>query len=338
MKKILIVNTDLDIGGGENSLVSFINNIDPERFDVTLGLLQPKLGMADRLDSRIKILKLWEKPKLGEYDTAIGYKQGKSANFVVSKVKAKKKISFFRHGSIKYTGIRRLIYAYYYRKTDCVITLTENLKNALSRHFFIPKEKIYVIEDIFDKNETVKKADEYKIERDTDYVFSTVARVVPVKNIGIIPVIAAHLINNGIDDFRWYIVGEWKDQKYYKAIKGMTDLLQLGRKIIFTGNKENPLPYIKASDLYIHLSLTESWCRSITDALMLKVPVLTTDTIGGTAQIKPGVNGEICDKEDLDDINGKLLSMIKNIDFIKKTQPDYSQDTKAIMEKYYSLF
>lgn len=338
MKKIFIANTDLDVGGGENSLVSFLANMDLDLCQVDLGILQPKLGMADRLDFRINIIKLYENPTLGEYDTAIGYKQGKSTAFAVNRVKAKRKIAFFRHGTIKYKGISKLYYRNIYRKTDCIITLNEDLKNRLSQHFSIPPEKIAIVEDLFDRDEFEKKSAEYTVEKDADYILSTVSRIVPVKKIDLIPLIAFNLTLGGISNFKWYIVGDYKDRKYYDKCVSLAKHFNLCDRIIFTGEKSNPMPYIKASDLYVHVSEAESWCRSITEALALRVPVLSTDTIGGKAQIISGKNGQLCQTNNMDDICEKLISMLENIKDIKANQPEFTQNNRQIMEKYYRLF
>lgn len=333
--KVLIVNTDLDIGGGENSLVSFLNNFDLEKYQVDLGLLQPKLGMIHRIDKRINIIKLYEKPLLCDYDVAIGYKQGKSSNFVANKVNAKKKTSIFRHGSIKYTGIRKYIYGKYYKKFDYIITLNEDLREKFSKHFNIDKNKIKIIKDLFDKDDFINKSLEYEINKDSDFVFTTVSRIVPVKKIDFIPIIGKRLKEKNID-FKWYILGDYKDKKYYNSIINLTQKYGLGNNIFYLGNVENPMPYYKVSDIYIHLSEVESWCRSITEALIMQVPVLSTDTIGGKAQIISGYNGEICQINNIDDAFNKLVYMIENIN--KINMPEYIQDNKSIMEEYYKLF
>ena len=108
--KILIVNTDFYIGGGELSLVGFLNNIDLTKYEVSLGLLQPKIGLCDRISPKINIVKLYENHSLPLFDVAIGYKQGKSSAFVINKVHAEKKILIFRHGNIKYKGLAKLYY------------------------------------------------------------------------------------------------------------------------------------------------------------------------------------------------------------------------------------
>ena len=337
MKKILIVNTDLDIGGGELSLVSFLNNIDLEKYDVYLGLLQNKMGMIDRISPKIKIINLWEETLKEKFDAAIGYKQGKSTAYVANKIKADRKISVWRHGSIKYKGIRKYIYGNQYKKIDFIVTLNEDLKNKISSHFNIPFDKIKIIEDLFDKEEFIKKSNEFIIEKKSKYVFSTVARIVPVKKTEFIPQVAKKLIDNGINDFKWYVLGEAKDRRYYNKILEITKKLNVSDKIEFCGNVENPMPYLKISDIYIHPSSAESWCRSITEALALKIPVLSTNTIGGIAQIKSGINGYLC-KIDKNDLFETLMKMIENIEEIKENQPEFIQDNKIVMEKYYSLF
>ena len=334
--KLIVVNTDFDIGGGELSLVGFLNSIDLEKYDLSLGLLQPKLGLKDRISPKIEIVKLYEKPSLPVYDAAIGYKQGKSSSYVINKIRAKKKILIFRHGSIKYKGLSKLYYKNIYKKADFTVTLNEDLKEKICSHFSLPSEKVKVIGDFFDKEDFIRKSKEYEVKRDAKYVLLTVARLVPVKRIDLIPNVAKGLDAVGCD-FKWYVLGDYKDRKYYEKIVKSIVEAGLQDRVILVGEVNNPMPYYAASDIYVHVAEAESWCRSITEALALKVPSLTTDTIGGRAQIKPHVNGEICRINDVDDIRAKLLYMIENIDEIKKRQPEFVCDNQKVMEEYYRL-
>ena len=145
-------------------------------------------------------------------------------------------------------------------------------------------------------------------------------------------------MKKGITDFKWYVVGDYKDKKYYLKILDLIDKNNLNDKIILVGEKENPMPYYVASDIYIHLAEAESWCRSVTEALIFGVPVLTTDTIGGKAQITSGVNGELCEINNIDSITERLLFMIENSDYIKAKQVPFVIDNRQTMEEYYKIF
>ncbi|MBQ7257003.1 MAG: glycosyltransferase [Abditibacteriota bacterium] len=336
--KLIVVNTDFDIGGGELSLVSFLNNIDLDKYEVSLGLLQPKLGLCDRISTKINIIKLYENPSLPYFDVAIGYKQGKSSSYVINKVPAKRKILIFRHGNIKYKGLVKLYYKNIYKKADCVVTLNEDLKEKVAYHFSIPFEKIKVIGDFFDREDFISKSREYSVKSEAKRTFLTVARLVPVKKIDLIPYVANNLIKSGFSDFKWFVLGDYKDIKYYKKIKDLTDKFNLSDKVVLEGERENPMPYYAISDIYVHLAEAESWCRSITEALIFGVPVLTTDTIGGMAQITSGVNGEICRINDIDDITKKFIPMIEQIEDIKAKQQPLIPDNQKVMEEYYRLF
>ena len=336
--KLIVVNTDFDIGGGELSLVSFLNNIDLEKYEVSLGLLQPKLGLRDRISPKINIIKLYENPQLPIFDVAIGYKQGKSSSYVINKVNAKRKILIFRHGNIKYKGFAKLYYKNIYKKADYVVTLNKDLKEKVASHFSLPSEKIKVIGDFFDREDFISKSREYEVKRDAKIILLTVARLVPVKKIDLIPYVANNLIKAGLSDFKWFVLGDYKDIKYYQKIKELLEKFNLSEKVVLVGEAENPMPYYAGSDIYVHLAEAESWCRSITEALIFGVPVLTTDTIGGKAQIVSGVNGEICRINDIDDITKKLTFMIENIEEIKAKQQPLIPDNQKVMEEYYRLF
>ena len=82
-------------------------------------------------------------------------------------------------------------------------------------------------------------------------------------------------------------------------------------KIILLGKKNNPYPYVKASDCYILSSRHESFGLVVLEALILKVPVLAT-RVASIKEIMDDDFGFIVDNNDEDLYNGILKIIDKN--------------------------
>ena len=74
-----------------------------------------------------------------------------------------------------------------------------------------------------------------------------------------------------------YILGGGNIDGY----KNFINKFEHNEKISLLGAKENPFPYLKQSQLLICPSIDESFGLVLLEAMFLKIPVITTDTVGG---------------------------------------------------------
>lgn len=271
-----------------------------------------------------------------KYDIAIAY-DSFCKKYLIKRINADYKI--VRQSNGNFTPKKKDIKLF--EKCDRIVTLTESGKELLNSNYNIPNEKISVIQSNFNDNEIKEKADEFKAERKTSLVFSETQRMIPLKNIEMIIAGMKYLYENITKDFTCYIIGGpdgdgEENRAYFEELKKAAE--PLGDRIVFTGPLENPYPYVKASDIFLQSSDTESWARSITEALILGVPVLSTDTVGGKKQIIPGTNGELCRIRDTEDFCKKLVYMTEHIKDIREKMPVFSADNRKIMKKWYRIF
>lgn len=108
----------------------------------------------------------------------------------------------------------------------------------------------------------------------------------------------------------WYIIGEGPDRE---RLEGMIRQSGLDDKIILTGFRQNPFPYLKMCDIAIYLSRHEAFCLSIGEALALGKAVICTDFAGARDQIVDGYNGFIIRNDD-STIVDELIDIIENKD------------------------
>ena len=76
-------------------------------------------------------------------------------------------------------------------------------------------------------------------------------------------------------------------------LENLIKLNNLENNVYLLGNKTNPYPYIKQSDLLVSSSERESYGLTILEAMILKTPVIATNTTGARFLLKEGKLGYI---------------------------------------------
>ena len=225
-----------------------------------------------------------------DYDIAISYIQGYTAQFVAEHIHAKKKVMFY-HGSTDETHeLHEKIMAHF----DKVVGVNEGVQNVLKGLYPKFADKMTYIENYVDVEEVRRKSQEYQIERkDVDFVLCTCGRLAPVKGFDL-AIEAARILKENKHSFIWYFVGDGPERE--KLEKMITED-SLDEYIEITGMLDNPYPYIANSDIYVQSSYEEAHPLAIIEALILNCPVVTTNTVGGNALIKDPTHGTIVEKD-----------------------------------------
>lgn len=118
----------------------------------------------------------------------------------------------------------------------------------------------------------------------------SIGRFCTAKNYDNVPDITRRMIDHGIEDLRWYIIGYGGDEELIRskiAEAGMQD------HVILLGKKDNPYPYIKACDIYVQPSRYEGKSITVREAQILGKPVVVTAYPTASSQINDGVDGVI---------------------------------------------
>ena len=108
------------------------------------------------------------------------------------------------------------------------------------------------------------------------------------------------------DELNLIIVGDGEEKSMLKKI--VKDL-NLSSKVIFKGEINKPLNYIKKAKMIVIPSLWEGLPRVAVEAQALKTPIISSCKDGGLGEILlNGEAGQIVKKDDIDD----LVKAIKN--------------------------
>lgn len=155
-------------------------------------------------------------------------------------------------------------------------------------------------------------------------VLTTIARLSPEKGIDILVDAAANLKNAG-HQFLWWVVGPGFASSFAAEIKAKVEEGGLSDEVRFVGAKENPYPYISASDIYVQTSRVEGYCTSTAEAKILAKPVVCTDTSGASEQFESGVNGSIVPKN-AEALSAEIARLIEKPEVRKTYQQALSAD------------
>lgn len=236
-----------------------------------------------------------------EYDVAISYIQGYTAQFVAEYIKAKKKIMFY-HGSTDETHELHEKIMEHFEK---VVGVNEGVQNVLKGLYPKFADKMTYIENYVDAEEVRRKSQEYQIERkDVDFVLCTCGRLTPVKGFDL-AIEAAKILKENNTSFLWYFVGDGPERE---KLEQMIDENALTDYIVITGMLDNPYPYMASCDIYVQTSYEEAYGLTIKEALILNNPVVATDTVGGRYLIDEQINGSVTNRNASD-----LAKGIKNL-------------------------
>lgn len=281
---------------------------------------QLKYSMMIRLLLRLRIRRhlaevFWRTmkpayPRLSEqYDVAIAYQQGIMTYYVAEKVKAHKKIAWI-NSQLSGHGHRVNFSRKYYDKYDHVVAVCDELSRMLSGSGYVDPELLTTIYDIIDEEDVRRRAlEKCEIDRTHRWVFVTVARLAPEKNLSLVVEAARILKDRGVD-FVWYIVGGG-DEIY--GLRMQISQLDLAGHVILEGPQDNPFKYMKAADVYVQTSRNEGFGMTIAEARILGRPVVSTDFPMVYDQIKDGVNGLIA-KMTPESVADKILTLITDDD------------------------
>ena len=212
------------------------------------------------------------------YDWAIAYRVGFPNEIVAWVVKSKHKVCWWHNGVFPYSKSQTKTLMESWGKMDHIVTVSEGCKQMLMEKVHLEETKVKVIPNIIDIEKIEEMADTaspYPQEEGVLYIV-TLGRLCWEKHMEDIPDIASILINRGITDFKWHIIG---DGAKYEEIANRIKERHLGCHVFMHGHQPNPYPYLKHANLMVHTSYVEAHCLTMLEAMALKTPCIVTRTI-----------------------------------------------------------
>lgn len=226
------------------------------------------------------------------FDLAIAYLEGGSAYYVADHVKAKKKAAFI-HISYESAGYTRAMDQDCWDEFERIFAVSDEVKEHFAAFYPEYAQKLAVFHNILDRKTAWRLAQENGGFED-DYEglrILTVGRLAYQKGYDI-AIDAMALLRKFGCQARWYVLGEGNQRK--KLEKKIADL-QLQKYFFLMGAVENPYPYYKQADLYVHATRFEGKSIAIQEAQALGCAIIASDCNGNREQIIDHEDGILCE-------------------------------------------
>ena len=244
-----------------------------------------------------------------EYDLAVAYIEGGATYYAAEHVKAKKKAAFV-HIDYKKAGYSRELDLNCYEKFDRIFAVSDEVREHFLKAYPEYENKTSVFNNLLNHQRIIAMADE---DDGYDDGFEgirllTVGRLTSQKRYDI-AIEAMKLLKEKSDvPIRWYVLGEGDLRA---ALSRQIKSLGLENDFILMGVKENPYPYYKNCDYYVHATQFEGKSIAVQEAQILGKPILATDCSGNREQIEDGVDGRLCNLAP-ESISEQLLDMMRH--------------------------
>lgn len=384
MIRVLFIISNLESGGVSKSLVSLMNTIDRERYDISLLILHPEGLFMDLLPSDIHIITnedmaalsmrvkgvgaLLKRGKIGlafghilrmglscinrgwagwllsrlmpaiegEFDAAVDYNGQHQLYYMVDKVKAKRKITFF-HSDYDTWSYYRSMDARYFPKVDNIFTISRQCVDSLKRNFPSVASKVGYMENISNPTIVESLSNEQICDMAADVPsILTLGHLSESKGTDLAIKAASLLKRTGLR-FKWYFIGKDSLDMDYNSLAREYDVEDC---VSMLGLRVNPYPYMRMATIYAHPSQFEGKSIALDEAKLLCKPIVVTNFSTVHDQFEDRVNGSICEMtpESLACAIKELLSDDSLRDAYSLYLHKHRVDNCREVEKLYDIF
>lgn len=303
-KKILFLIPTLMHGGAEKVLINLANNLDQDKYEVSVQTLFDVGVHKNELNDNVKyipgfkkyfrgntfIVKLIPKKLLWNYfvkehyDIVVSYLEGPTSRILSGCTDLNTKRVAWVHielptakaASIGFRSPSEAKNAH--ESFDNIVAVSQNVKECFEKSLGL-ENKVQVL---YNTNETenIKELSQIPIDNheinSNEFNVCSVAKLVKTKGYDRLLNVHKKLIDEGLNH-HIYLLGIGEEQsnleKQMKAL-GIEDTVTL------LGYKENPYQYVSKCDLYVCSSIREGFSTAVTEALIVGTPVVSTNCSG----------------------------------------------------------
>ena len=311
--RVLFLIESLSSGGAEKVLVSLLRNLNKDKFEITLCAISSIGPYVEKVRSAVKFISLlpdpsnlnrfqtlcykikyklihdWLSPKWvyrlfipKGSDVEVAFTEGFTTKLLASSTSSASKKIAWVHTDLAsnpwpvskgvFKNSREEGEAF--RAFDLVVGVSDSVCDALRSIYGINAATVY---NPVDSEEILRLSKEcVPFPPKQSFRMISVGRLVPQKAFDHLLNIASVLKEEGMV-FQLWILGEGPCRSQLERI-----ILESGLKDYVTlwGFKDNPFSYLAVSDLFVCSSVAEGMSTAVTEAMVLGLPVVTTDCSG----------------------------------------------------------
>ena len=346
-KKILFVITQFYKGGAETSLLNLFHCLDSQKYEVDflvlnqieyqdatslMGEMPEWIHVFDAVKNRgngVKLEQLAGKiyrrlfhtetyvksavdfVKNRKYDVAISFGEWLSPAFLVKKVNAVKKYVWIHIDLDKADFVNKEELVKYDSRITGYIFASEKSRQSSIHRCPQMTEKSIVVHNILNRQNILSRsAEDVTLPQANDSFLLSVGNLRVEKNyprqIEVMRILKERNIL-----IKWICVGSTVDKNVYGEVSRLLDKYHLRDDFVLCGADDNPYRYMKRAKAVMVLSDHESWSLVISEAKLLGVPVIATNTSGAQEQIRNGENGVIT-SFDPEEIAEKIIDFLQD--------------------------
>ncbi len=178
-----------------------------------------------------------------------------------------------------------------------VICNAQMIKNEIMADFGVPDEKITVIYNAIDNQKFLPATEAVRHQLREQFDIPQNAHCLIFVGSGFERKgLEAAIRAVALADSFLLVVGQDKDEKRYRAL---ASTLGCAGRVRFAGVQKQTLPFYQAADALLLPTLYDPFPNVILEAMSCGLPVITSETCGGSEFIIQGENGFVCDALDI---------------------------------------
>ncbi len=342
--KILFVIGSLVMGGIEVLLLDILNNIDFNKYDVTLlaiygdgdltaavpeevhfkYIFKHNFKGSFRIIRRIPSRILYRCTIKERFDIEISFKTGIAERLITASPNLLSHKIAFVHEDYEYKKCSLKKQRKYYEKVNKIITVSEKCKRAFNKVINADRQVEVIYNAVSTKKINSLRSEKCDIEKCHDEtVIVSVGRLVYEKGYDRIIEMLGRIREKNI---KLYIVGEGPERK---NLERKIQQNRLDGRVHLVGNQINPYKYLKIADVYFQPSRTEAFGIAIVEALIMGLPVISTKSGGPEEILENGKYGLLVENNETGILSGlefiadskekldhyRQLSLLRSMDF-----------------------
>ncbi|MBE6568744.1 MAG: glycosyltransferase [Ruminococcaceae bacterium] len=339
-RKVLFLLEAFDKGGIEKVTLDIVNNLDPDKYDVTVQTFMYGGDCQSLVNPNVKVIPFFFKryvrgiirliaylpPKLlyrlfvrGRYDVEIAASDGGAAKVISGSTNKKSRKICWVHMDVVERGsmLKEFKSAEtakpIYDKFDLIVPVS----NACAEKFkqkFGNDYPFVVVHNPLPVSEIIHKSNEaFKFSKAEGLNIVCIGRLVEQKGFDRLLKASERIIDDGIKNFRIYIIGEGIEKN---TLESFIDHKKLSSYIKLVGYQSNPYKYLKQADMFLLTSRDEAFPLVIGESLVVGTPVIATNCSGVAEWLGDGKYGIIIENS-TEAIYQGLSSVLKNPEILE---------------------
>lgn len=229
------------------------------------------------------------------YDLAVAFLEGGATYFVADHVRAKHRIAFI-HVDYRMAGYTRELDHGCYAKMDRIFCVSKDNRTSFLKVYPELADRTEIFSLSPDAGMVTRRS--LRPGGFTDAFdgirLLTVARLVHQKRLDL-SIEALRIYeekrreeDSDLPEIRWYVLGEGDERR---MLEEKIRTFHLERSFILLGVRDNPYPYFRQADLYVHCTGFEGRSIALQEARILGKPCIASDCCGNRELIRSGEDG-----------------------------------------------